>query len=163
GVSYTSDVSSLSAAYAYARESDYRSQAVSVGARTDIADRNLTVGLDYTHNFDSVCDANNDAAQGPLDLKPLGTSQHCFQDGRPRGHRRARPFKIPRNVGALARTWTIPPAIRGGVLPDRRAVPNPRPRGPVLDGRSGALAPDQHSDGRTPLVLARRRARQPPH
>ena len=38
--------------------------------------------LAYTHNFDSVCDANNGAAAGqPLNLQPLASSTHCFQSG----------------------------------------------------------------------------------
>src|SRR5262249_55275299 len=80
GFDYMSGTVSLSAAYEYAQESDYKSHAVSVGARGDLFDRNLTLALAYTHNFDSVCNNNNTNVQGPLDLKPLPTSKHCFQN-----------------------------------------------------------------------------------
>src|SRR5262249_32139587 len=52
---YTHDNVALSSTYEYARENDYRSHVVSVSATGELYDRNLTLGLAYTHNFDSVC------------------------------------------------------------------------------------------------------------
>ncbi len=78
GLSVNTALVGLSAAYSYGWESDYRSHTVMAAARGDFFDRNFTLGLAYTRNFDSVCDQNNEGAQGPLDLQPLTSSEHCF-------------------------------------------------------------------------------------
>jgi hypothetical protein len=78
-LSYQRPTSSWTFGYSYGFESDYRSSAVTGGATTDLLDHNFTLGLSYTHNFDSVCDANNSTVgDQPLDLKPLAQSGHCF-------------------------------------------------------------------------------------
>jgi hypothetical protein len=71
----------LSAAYSYGWEKDYRSHTVSALARGDFLERNFTYSFAYTRNFDSVCDNNNAAAQGPLELQPLPNSDDCFKVG----------------------------------------------------------------------------------
>jgi hypothetical protein len=80
---YVSGTVGLTVGYDYATEHDYQSHAVSVGARGDLFDRNLTLGMSYTHNFDSVCDANNKDQGGqelqPLERHALASSAHCFQ------------------------------------------------------------------------------------
>ena len=78
-LSYQRPTSSWSFGYSYGWESDYRSHAITGAATTDLLDHNFTLGLSYTHNFDSVCDANN-AAVGDqlLSLKALSRSDHCF-------------------------------------------------------------------------------------
>lgn len=73
---------SLNAGYSHGWEKDYRSNTVQVGGRGDFLERNLTLGLNYTRNIDEVCDANNATAQGPLELRALAASDHCFQPGR---------------------------------------------------------------------------------
>lgn len=79
GLSFQTAAIGVNAGYSYGFEKDYKSHTLQVGARGDFLDRNFTLGLAYTRNFDSVCDANNGAAQGPLDLKPLAQSDRCFQ------------------------------------------------------------------------------------
>jgi Protein of unknown function (DUF3570) len=80
-LSYERPSSSVAVAYAYGWEHDYRSHAVTATTRSDLLDHNFTLGLSYTHNFDSVCDANNsNIGDQPLDLKPLMNSSHCFND-----------------------------------------------------------------------------------
>ncbi|HEX4405843.1 MAG TPA: DUF3570 domain-containing protein, partial [Polyangia bacterium] len=80
-LSYERPSSSVSVAYAYGWEHDYRSHAVTATTRSDLLDHNFTLGLSYTHNFDSVCDNNNsNVGDQPLDLKPLLNSSHCFND-----------------------------------------------------------------------------------
>jgi hypothetical protein len=69
----------LVAGYSYGWEKDYRSHTVSAAARGDFLERNFTYSLAYTRNFDTVCDQNNQNAQGPLDLLPLATSDNCFK------------------------------------------------------------------------------------
>jgi hypothetical protein len=68
----------IDAGYSYGWERDYRSHTVAVAGRGDFLERNFTLGLGYTLNLDSVCDQNNDAAAGPLDLQPLPSSDGCF-------------------------------------------------------------------------------------
>ena len=70
----------LDAGYTYAFEHDYRSHAVDASARVDLWGKNTTFLLGYSHNFDSVCDANNQGAK-PLERKSLATSTGCFQTG----------------------------------------------------------------------------------
>ena len=78
-LSYQRPTASWSFGYSYGWESDYRSSSVTGGATTDLLDHNFTVGLSYTHNWDSVCDANNsNIGDQPLDLKPLTLSTGCF-------------------------------------------------------------------------------------
>lgn len=78
GLSYQLGLVNLAGAYSYGWENDYRSHTVSVAGRGDFLERNFTAGLAYTRNFDSVCDANNRTAQGPLDFKALSAADHCF-------------------------------------------------------------------------------------
>ncbi|HVT10593.1 MAG TPA: DUF3570 domain-containing protein [Polyangia bacterium] len=80
-LSYDRPDAGIAASYAYGWEHDYRSHSLSVTTRDDLYDHNFTLGLSYTHNWDSVCDANNAAATTPLDLHPLTSSEHCFTAG----------------------------------------------------------------------------------
>jgi hypothetical protein len=79
GLSYERGEGGISASYAYGWEHDYRSHSLSATTHDDLYDHNFTLALSYTHNWDSVCDANNAAAASPLDLHPLTSSQHCFK------------------------------------------------------------------------------------
>ena len=79
GLSFETATVALTAGYSYGWENDYRSHTLSVAARGDFLERNFTLGLAYTRNFDQVCDQANGLAQSLLDLRPLGTSDGCFQ------------------------------------------------------------------------------------
>jgi len=80
GLSYSRTTADVSASYSYGWESDYRSHAVTVTTRSDLLDHIFTAGLSYTHNFDRVCDANNQQTGGdPLSRAALPSSEHCFQ------------------------------------------------------------------------------------
>jgi hypothetical protein len=69
----------ISASYAYGFESDYKTHSLSATTHNDLYEHNFTLALAYTHNWDSVCDANNAAAAGnPLNLVTLTSSEHCF-------------------------------------------------------------------------------------
>jgi hypothetical protein len=82
GIDYSRANNGLSAGYSYGWESDYKSSAVSATTRSDLLDHNFTLAVAYTHNFDDVCDANNETAAGqPLQLRALGGSDHCFKGG----------------------------------------------------------------------------------
>jgi hypothetical protein len=79
GISYDRPTSSVGFSYSYGWESDYTSHALTGTARSDLLDHNFTLGLSYTHNWDSVCDANNIAVgDRVLDLRPLTFSTNCF-------------------------------------------------------------------------------------
>jgi hypothetical protein len=83
GVSIETPLIGLGASYSYGWERDYRSHTLSVSARGDFLERNFTLGLAYTRNFDSVCDQNNETAQTPLDRQPLTSADHCFHSDQP--------------------------------------------------------------------------------
>jgi hypothetical protein len=78
GFSYNRPDAGIGASYAYGWEHDYRSHSLSVTARDDLYDHNFTLAVSYTHNWDSVCDANNSMAETVLQLQPLTSSAHCF-------------------------------------------------------------------------------------
>jgi uncharacterized protein DUF3570 len=78
GFSYERPDAGIGATYAYGWEHDYRSNSLSATTHDDLYDHNFTLALAYSHNWDSVCDNNNAAAQSPLALLPLTSSAHCF-------------------------------------------------------------------------------------
>jgi hypothetical protein len=78
GFTYERPDAGIGASYAYGWENDYRSHSLSATTHDDLYDHNFTLALAYTHNWDSVCDANNAAVQTPLALVPLSSSTHCF-------------------------------------------------------------------------------------
>jgi hypothetical protein len=79
GFSYNRPDAGIGAAYAYGWENDYRSHSLTVSTRDDLYDHNFTLAVSYTHNWDSVCDANNANAETALQLQPLTSSAHCFK------------------------------------------------------------------------------------
>jgi len=82
GFDFSRPSSGVSAGYSYGWESDYRSHTVSASTRSDLLDHNFTLAFGYSHNFDSVCDANNSAvADQLLELQTLSGSGHCFKAG----------------------------------------------------------------------------------
>jgi hypothetical protein len=83
GLSFETASVALNAGYSYGWESDYRSHTLTVAARGDFLERNFTLGLAYTRNFDQVCDQANTFAPSVIDLRPLGTSEGCFQSDQP--------------------------------------------------------------------------------
>jgi hypothetical protein len=97
----------VNAAYSYGWESDYRSHTLQVGAKGDFLERNFTLGLAYTRNLDEVCDQNNEAAQGLLDLKPLVSSATCFQTGQ----RTTVTRKVDIDTLEPSLTWTATPKL----------------------------------------------------
>jgi len=53
GLELRSDFGSIRGSYAYGFESDYRSHSFTIGARTDLFERNTTLDLSYARGFDS--------------------------------------------------------------------------------------------------------------
>jgi hypothetical protein len=77
---FMSEYATLRVGGGYGGESDYRSGIVSTGVTADLFDRNTQLSVDYTHNFDRVCDAANSPSQELLELRALDSSEQCFQD-----------------------------------------------------------------------------------
>lgn len=78
GLRFLTEFATLRVGGGFAGESDYRSGTVSAGITADLFDRNSQLALDYTHNFDSVCDADNVVAEELLELRALDSSEECF-------------------------------------------------------------------------------------
>jgi hypothetical protein len=69
----------ISFAGSYGWESDYKSAVISGATHHDLYEHNFTLALAYSHNFDSVCDADNSGAAGlPLNRVALPSSVGCF-------------------------------------------------------------------------------------
>jgi hypothetical protein len=79
GLAFETASVAINAGYSYGWESDYQSHTLTVAARGDFLDRNFSLTLGYTRNFDRVCDRANTLATGPLERQPLPTSDGCFQ------------------------------------------------------------------------------------
>jgi hypothetical protein len=112
GFTYARPDASIGASYAYGWEHDYRSHSLSVLARDDLYDHNFTLAVSYSHNWDSVCDANNSAAVTPIDLQPLTSSAHCFSSAS------TDTVTLPLAIDAVepSLTWTMTPrlVVQGG-------------------------------------------------
>jgi len=79
GMRFISEYATLKVAGGYAAENDYRSGTVSTGIVTDLFNRNTQLSVDYTHNFDRVCDAPNARSEQLLQLRALDSSDRCFK------------------------------------------------------------------------------------
>ncbi len=79
GLGFETQTVGVSGGYSYGWENDYRSHTITAAVRGDFLERNFTLGLAYTRNFDSVCDQNNSGARSPLDFQPLGNADTCFK------------------------------------------------------------------------------------
>jgi hypothetical protein len=81
GLRFMTEYATLRVGGGYGGESDYRSGVVSTGVTADLFDRNTQLALDYSHNFDRVCDASNSASEELLELRALDSSEPCFDKG----------------------------------------------------------------------------------
>lgn len=113
GFEFNRATSGLAASYSYGWESDYKSNSISASSHSDLVDHNFTLAVAYTHNFDTVCDANNSAAMGQsLNLQPLASSAHCFQSGMAD----VTTHKLSIDTFEPSLTWTATPrfVVQGG-------------------------------------------------
>ena len=69
---------SLTAAYTYAAESDYKSQSLAVIAGTEFLQRNTRLELSYARGFDKVCNVAYPPNRHPTVRTPLDSSKGCF-------------------------------------------------------------------------------------
>jgi len=68
---------SLDVNYTFGSENDYRSHSIDATAKVDLWGKNTTFKLGYSHNWDTVCDADNRGA-APLERHALSSSKGCF-------------------------------------------------------------------------------------
>ena len=61
GVELRIGPATLDAGYTYSIENDYRSNSVDASARVDLWGKNTSFRIGYSHNWDSVCDADKRA------------------------------------------------------------------------------------------------------
>ena len=74
------ETTTLRLGYQYGTESDYRSHAFDVSARTELFERNTAFELTYARGFDSLCDLDQPRAQNAVDRQRLPSSDGCFDD-----------------------------------------------------------------------------------
>ncbi|MBK7582253.1 MAG: DUF3570 domain-containing protein [Myxococcales bacterium] len=75
---------SLTAAYSYAAESDYKSQSIAVIAGTDFLQKNTRLELSYARGFDKVCNVSYPPNRDPSVRTPLDSSSGCFTSDKKR-------------------------------------------------------------------------------
>jgi hypothetical protein len=103
-LSFETATVAFSGGYSYGTENDYKSHTLTAQARGDFFERNFSLSLGYTHNFDRVCDAANAFAQGPLYRVALGNSEGCFTVGTDKAIR-----KLAIDTFEPALSWTATP------------------------------------------------------
>jgi hypothetical protein len=138
GLGFEQPDGGISFAAAYGWESDYKSFVISGVTHHDLYEHNFTLALAYSHNFDTVCDADNTAAIGlPLERVPLTSSAGCFTTTT--GYT-THPLSIDTFEPSLS--WTMTPrlVVQGGATiqildgfqanPYRKVAIGPEPRTP---------------------------------
>jgi hypothetical protein len=106
GLSFETAAVAFSGGYSYGTENDYKSQTLTAAARGDFAERNFTLGLAYTRNFDKVCDNPNTLAESPTQRQPLGTSEGCFTVATDKAER-----KLSIDTFEPSLSWTATPLL----------------------------------------------------
>ncbi|HKP62096.1 MAG TPA: DUF3570 domain-containing protein [Polyangiales bacterium] len=87
--------------YRHAFEHDYLSNGFSVGARTELFERNTGLSISYARGFDHVCDV---AGTFEPPMKPrLDSSKGCFEDEATRGDRS---LDVHTWQGGWTQAWT---------------------------------------------------------
>lgn len=149
GIGFNRPVADVAVSYGYGWEKDYHSHTVTASTRSDVLDRNLTLGVGFTHNWDTVCDANNStAAAQPLLRKALASSEHCFQSNMTDVVSR----KLIIDTLEPSLTWTVTPRLllQGGVSLQLLNGFQANPYRSVLVGQQGRVAQES-----LPLVRER--------
>lgn len=103
GLTARSRYGSLRGSYSYGFESDYRSHAFSIGARTDLFDRNTTFDLSYARGFDEACTLNQPRVQEAVERRRLDSSEGCFDADDP--DRTTEPIDLQTFQGSWTQAW----------------------------------------------------------
>lgn len=80
GLEVRSQYGNLRGSYSFGIENDYRSHSFTLGARTDLFERNTTFDLSYARGFDQVCDRFQPNEEEAVQRQRLDSSEGCFSD-----------------------------------------------------------------------------------
>lgn len=103
GLTARSDLGSLRGSYSYGFESDYRSHSFSIGARTELFERNTTLDLSYARGFDEVCNLAQPRVQEAVERRRLDSSAGCFDGDNP--DRTALDIDLQTFQGSWTQAW----------------------------------------------------------
>lgn len=103
GLQLRSPFGSLRGSYSYGFESDYLSHSFTIGARTELFERNTTFDLSYARGFDQVCDLNQPRVQEAVERRRLDISDGCFDDENT--DRTARDLDLQTFQGSWSQAW----------------------------------------------------------
>ena len=79
GFSLHSDYATIDLDYSFGIENDYRSHGFSIGARSELFERNTTFEVSYARGFDSICNLAQPRAQEAVDRQRMPSSDGCFE------------------------------------------------------------------------------------
>jgi Protein of unknown function (DUF3570) len=104
GFTIKKDAVSLDTGYTYSTEHDYRSHSIDASARTELFEHNTQLQIDWSHNWDSVCNR----VQGPNAKAErfiaLEDSTGCFASSN--ALRSTAPVSIDSFQGGWSQAWT---------------------------------------------------------
>ncbi|MFK7990376.1 MAG: DUF3570 domain-containing protein [Sandaracinaceae bacterium] len=103
GMALRSDYGTLTGSYSYGFESDYRSHSFTLGASTDLFERNTTFAVSYGRGFDQVCDLNQPRNQEAVERRRLDVSDGCFDEDDE--DRTARDIDLQTFQGSWTQAW----------------------------------------------------------
>lgn len=103
GLEVRSEYGSLRGSYAFGTENDYRSHSFTLGARTDLFERNTTFDLSYARGFDQVCDRLQENEEEFTQRARLDTAEGCFGD--PEMGRTTHDISIQSFQGSWTQAW----------------------------------------------------------
>jgi hypothetical protein len=106
GATLRGDNTRLSARYGYGFENDYRSHALSIGAASELFDRNTTLEVRYSRGWDSVCDLSQPTAEQATQRQRLPNSDGCFAKTSPDNLRTTHAIDIQGLSGSWTQNWT---------------------------------------------------------
>jgi hypothetical protein len=143
----------LSASYSRGFESDYRSHALAVSARTTFLQKNTELSLAYGHGFDEVCTTAFTDSDSPSVRLELDSSTGCFKNGE---NRATRDVDLDNFQTGWTQTWTpifatqlvLFGALQHGFLEN--------PYRAVVIAPAGDQALENHPDNRLRLAAALR-------
>jgi hypothetical protein len=103
GFTLTNDNVSLTGGYVYSTENDYKSNAFSVAARTELFKHDTQLEISYARNFDSVCDRVQVATAKTSQYAALENHDGCFTNS---PSRVSLPIDIDGFQGSWSQAWT---------------------------------------------------------
>jgi hypothetical protein len=98
------DATKFIAGYSYSTENDYKSHAITLGARTDVFEHNTQFELSYAKNLDRVCDRVQGAGEQAPRFRALEDSSGCFTSGNPL--RTTRGVELDGFQASWSQAWT---------------------------------------------------------